>query len=82
MWALAEAPLLGSGKFIAFLILFFWLRTPCQLLIWYLFRLTNQKGFVFYNHFGLSEIRLACFTYLFDLIIFMLWIILTSLLFN
>jgi hypothetical protein len=79
MWSLAGFPLLESDQFSAFLVAFVWLRSFCQILIWYLFRYFNEKGFVFYHHFGLSEIQLACIIYLLDLLIFASWIILISL---
>lgn len=82
MWALAGAPTIMSEKFLSFIIYFFWLRTACQLLIWYLFRLTNQKGLVFYHHFGLSEVKLAAGVYTLDLLIFSLCIGLASLSFR
>jgi hypothetical protein len=79
MWSIARFPTLISDQFPAFVTAFVWLRTFCQLLIWYLFRSFNQKGFVFYHHFGLSEMRLAFITYLLDLLLFALWIIIVSL---
>ncbi|WP_138476879.1 hypothetical protein [Dyadobacter bucti] len=82
MWAMAGAPTISSEKFLSFLIYFFWLRSACQLLVWYLFRLTNQKGLVFYHHFGLSKIQLAAGVYVLDLLIFSLCIGLVSLSFG
>ena len=79
MWLLAGSPTSSFEKFATFLAAFFWLRTLCQLLVWYLFRKTNQKGFVFYHHFGLSEIQLAGGIYIFDLLLFTLWILFVSL---
>lgn len=80
MWALAGYPTLLSIDLLSFLTKFFWLRTLSQLLIWYLFRATNRKGFVFYQHFGLSELQLASGVYTLDLIFISLWICLASLL--
>src|SRR5687768_923318 len=59
MWVMAGRPAFSSIKFAAFVVAFIWLRSFCQLLIWYLFRSFNRKGFAFYHHFGLSEIQLA-----------------------
>lgn len=74
IWALANFPTFISPNFLQFLLRFLWLRTFCQLLIWYVFRLTNKEGFVFYHHFGYSERRLAVLLYLMDLSIFLLTI--------
>ena len=79
MWFAAGYPTLESDKFMSFITKFFWLRSLTQLAIWYLFRTTNRKGFVFYNHFGLSEIQLAGGVYIIDLLIFSLCICLASL---
>jgi hypothetical protein len=78
MWLSAERPTLNSDHFLPFILGFFWLRGFSQLLIWYLFRSTNKTGFVFYHHFGLSEMQLAICVYIIDLLIFSLWITLVS----
>ena len=80
MWGLAGHPTLASTNLLSFITKFFWLRTPSQLLIWYLFRSTNRKGFVFYQHFGLSELQLASGVYVLDLLFISVWICLASLL--
>ncbi|OJW70904.1 MAG: hypothetical protein BGO59_32275 [Spirosoma sp. 48-14] len=79
MWLVAGYPTLKSDQFLSFVTKFFWLRTASQLLIWYLFRLTNRKEFVFYHHFGLSEIQLAGGVYIIDILLVSLCICLASL---
>ncbi|WP_031527442.1 hypothetical protein [Dyadobacter crusticola] len=78
MWGIVDFPSFTAEVFPTFIMIFLWLRSGCQALIWYLFRSSNRKGFVFYNHFGLSEMRLALLTYLLDLAVFALWIILKT----
>ncbi|WP_439558179.1 hypothetical protein [Dyadobacter sp.] len=82
MWGIAEFPSLKSDIFPSFILAFLWLRSACQALIWYLFRSSNRKGFIFYHHFGLSEVKLALLTYLLDLAVFALWIILATIIFG
>jgi hypothetical protein len=70
MWAYASFPLPNNpGRFLLFLILLFWLRTPCQMLIWYLYKRSDRKGLYFFFHFGFSEIQLFLATYLFDVFV-------------
>lgn len=70
LWMFAEFPTPDAPElFTRFLIFFFWFRTACQGLIWYIFRTFNKKGFYFYYHFGFSELQLASILYLFDLLI-------------
>ncbi|CCH52611.1 hypothetical protein BN8_01624 [Fibrisoma limi BUZ 3] len=80
LWLLAGMPTLRSGNFSEALVFLLWTRTLSQLLIWYLFRTTNRKGFFFYHHFGWSERQLALLSYLIDLVCFGLWICLMSVL--
>jgi hypothetical protein len=79
MWLLAGYPTLSSERFLFFITKFVWLRTAGQLIIWYLFRTTHRNRFVFYRHFGFSELHLAIGSYLIDLLLFGLWLCLISL---
>lgn len=79
MWLAAGYPTPKSDQFMPFITRFFWLRSLSQLVIWYLYRLTNRKGFVFYHHFGLSELQLASGVYLIDILLFSLCVCLASL---
>ncbi|RIV21537.1 hypothetical protein DYU11_19240 [Fibrisoma montanum] len=78
LWLLAGLPTVSSEAFNEALVFLLWTRTLSQLLIWYLFRTTNGKGFFFYNHFGWSERQLALLSYLIDLVCLGLWICLMS----
>lgn len=59
--------------------MFICLRTICQALIWYLFRIDNRTGFYFYHHFGFSEWQLAIGVYAFEMVVFVVLVLITGL---
>lgn len=81
MWGLDGFRGWDDVKFPYFVVFFIWLRTAGQIGIWYLMRQKLRNQFVFYAHFGFSEIQLALICFLIDLILIGACIVIKSLLF-
>lgn len=81
MWSYGGFPTFGksSSLMVFFIPMFIGLRTICQALIWYLFRMDNRTGFYFYNHFGFSEWQLAIGVYVFEMVMFIILVLITGL---
>lgn len=81
IWWNGGLPTFGSSAdlLMVFIPFYLFLRTICHALIWYLFRMDNRKGFYFYHHFGFSEWQLAIGVYVFEMILFVLLVLITGL---
>lgn len=78
-WVYAEWPIPADrSPFAIFLVYFIWMRTICQVLVWYSYKRFNRTGFYFYHHFGFSELQLMSILYLFDLLILSFFIYLKT----
>lgn len=81
LWIIAGAPGYGTPDFTFFVVVFFWLRTLAQGIIWYLIRLLNGKSFYFYHLAGLTESALMIGCYVLEVSVFGLWLFVFYLIF-